>query len=188
MKKKTTKEKPLTNIQRLLVEQHLQLAVTLSRRYAGLGRCRGITVEDLQQEACWGLCMAARRYDSRHGAAFPTYAYEWCRKFVLMAIDGDPATTDDDVELLADRLPDDADDDADEAQLACQRRAEALMARLEAKERQVIALVFGLDRHGRPSQPKGFKEVAATMHICLSRVRAIYEKAMTKMEFAENIY
>jgi RNA polymerase sigma-B factor len=53
-----------------LVAQHLNLARSLARRFAGHGE----PVEDLRQVAFVGLVLAARRYDPDQKASFSTYA------------------------------------------------------------------------------------------------------------------
>ena len=187
MKQKDKKSgQPLTKEQQLLVVKNMPLAENLAKRYAGLGRYKGIAMEDLQQEAFVGLCEAAARYDASRGADFKTYAYPWCRKYILMAIKGVPETADDDVEKLGIL---DADDpltgsgqvnDAEE----CAIRVEALLAVLDKKEQQVICLAYGIEQKvGKGcGEPLGFKEIARKMQLHAGRVHQIYEQAMAKME------
>lgn len=160
--------------QRRLVEQHLTFARNLGKRYAAVGRMKGIPLADLQQEACMGLCEAALRYDPGKGVAFQTYAYLWCKKFITEAINRGMSADDfADVERLEEELTDE-EEEADR-----ERRAKVviLLGRLNEKERLVIAWAFGLE-----GEPKGFKEIADETQVSRARVRQIYDRAMAKME------
>ena len=61
---------------RLLVISHMPLAYAMAWR---LKDC-GVSLEDLRQEGCLGLCEAATRYNEQLGCRFATYASYWCRK------------------------------------------------------------------------------------------------------------
>ena len=74
----------MTPEQAALVERHLPLARSIARRYQGLG----LDLEDLEQEACRGLCDAVGRYDiaTHPDVAFSGYAPHWCRKRITEAL------------------------------------------------------------------------------------------------------
>ena len=57
-----------------LAESHVDLARMLARRYA---KGRATMIDDLTQEACIGLVVAARRWDPSFGVRFATYARHW---------------------------------------------------------------------------------------------------------------
>lgn len=186
MKKKTIKrskrQQHLTKSQQMLVVENMTLAMNMGRRYAGLGRFKGIPMEDLQQEACIGLCEAAMRFDSKRGADFKTYAYDWCKKYIMMAINGEPSTADEDVEMVADNMA----DDADEVRMTEERcrKVDAMMSVLEKRERDVICLIYGISQSSKhATEPLGFKEVAARLQLSRTRVHQLYECAMVKMEW-----
>lgn len=174
--------RPLNDTQRQLVVNHAALARNLSHRYAEQGRSRGITVGDLEQEACMGLCVAAQQFDGRQGASFQTYAYAWCRKFILTAIGSAPDTATGDAELLEGQ----PDDDAEPGELlheAHQLRVRQLLSVLQPIERRVVCLRFGI-KPRRPAKPLDFTQVALKLHLNPTRVRHLYDQALLKMEFS----
>lgn len=65
-----------------LIECNLRLAVSIARRYQG----KGLSLEDLIQEANLGLMKAVDRYDYKKGFRFSTYATWWIRQSVTRAI------------------------------------------------------------------------------------------------------
>jgi len=177
---------PLTKAQQELVVGHIPFAMNMGKKYAGLGRFKGIPMEDLQQEACYGLCIAAQKWSPSPQpspkwegvdttATFQTYAYKWCLKYIMMAINGETLSTFGDEEVV------DIIDDDDEQAFAEERvkKVEAMMAVLNDKELKVVRLLYGFE-----GDSKDFKEIAVMMHIQVARVHQIYEKARTKMEFA----
>lgn len=60
----------MTREQKQLVIDHLHIAKSLAARRAS---CTGLSYEDLYQECCRMLCVAAQHYDG-HTATFATYA------------------------------------------------------------------------------------------------------------------
>lgn len=165
----------LTEAQRQLVVDHMQFANHLGINFAGLGRSKGITVEELQADACFGLCEAALRFKADEGADFQTYAYDWCRKFIMLHIDDKDFTSDKDINDLDADIPED-DGEAEEER---KKKVETMMRVLDKKEREVICLIYGFD-----SNPKGFKEIALLMCVHPARVHQIYENAMAKLEWS----
>jgi len=187
--KRSRAMKPLTKAQQKLVTDNIAFAMNLGTKYAALGSFNGIPVEDLQQEACYGLCIAAQRWGTSPqsslakdevvdtSAIFQTYALNWCTKFIMMAIDDVPldALEDNNVEEI------DIIDDNDEQTLAEERarKVEAMLAVLNRHEKKVVRLLYGFD-----GESKDFYEIAKLMHIHVARVHQIYEKARTKMEWS----
>lgn len=167
---------PLTKAQKELVAGHIPFAMNMGKKYAGLGRFKGVPMEDLQQEACFGLCIAAQNFNPEKGAAFQTYAHDWCFKYIMMAINNEPldAFEDKDVEDI------DTIDDDDEQTFAEERalKVEALLAVLNAQEKKVVCMIYGIG-----TSVHNFKEVAVKMKLQTARVHQIYEKSLNKMEF-----
>lgn len=78
-----------------ILGQFSKLAYGVARTY----QYRGLSLEDLRQEALLGLVYAAGRYDPECGARFSTYAVYWIKKQILQALDRESAAS-----LLADPL------------------------------------------------------------------------------------
>lgn len=174
--KKTQITRPLNDAERVMVETHFSVAVKISKKYAGLGRLHGIPREDLQQEACIGLCVAAQRYDPANASEnFLSYASDWCKKWVMASIEGTPLREDFDGEPAEEVLTDEEETMAQERAL----RVAEMLDRLDPRERRVVRMIYGFDTH-----PLGFAEVAREMRLRPARVHQIYESAMVKMECA----
>lgn len=60
----------LTPEMQQLVARHMPMAQKMVWRLKDYG----VGLDDLQQEACMGLCEAAPRYDAKSEASFATYA------------------------------------------------------------------------------------------------------------------
>lgn len=65
-----------------LVEHNLGFVVKIANEYRGLG----VPLEDLLNEGNLGLLEAARRFDTKKGVKFLTYAIWWIRKTILQSI------------------------------------------------------------------------------------------------------
>lgn len=196
--------KPLTDAQRQLVEDHLSFAMNMGKRYGAIGRIRGVPVEDLQQDACYGLCVAARHYDPSSGADFKTYAYGYCKDYITQALDAESLAEFDNLEMLLAQHERDIDEslDADEMSPGFDIIDEEdtddddpvlkvllLLTALDERERMIVCLAYGLPYDhstlsDTPRTPKSFREIAAMLHIQPARVRQIYNLALAKMEMA----
>ncbi|MBA2241247.1 MAG: sigma-70 family RNA polymerase sigma factor [Solirubrobacterales bacterium] len=66
-----------------LVNSNLRLVVSIARRYQGLG----LPMQDLVQEAMFGLIRAAEKFDWRRGYKFSTYATLWIRQSIQRGLD-----------------------------------------------------------------------------------------------------
>lgn len=80
----------LTKQQQQLVAKHIGFAEALAQKLAqrvasDLGELC-IDMDDLKQESLLGLCEAAICYDSKAGTNFRTWAFYYCRRYVLLAI------------------------------------------------------------------------------------------------------
>lgn len=65
-----------------LVEANLRFAISVAKRYQGLG----LPLEDLVAEANIGLIKAAERFDHTMGFRFISYAVNWVRQSVMDAL------------------------------------------------------------------------------------------------------
>ena len=65
-----------------IVQPHLRLVLSISRRYTG----RGLPYMDLIQEGNAGLLLAVDKFDHRHGFRFSTYAGWWIRQCIIRAL------------------------------------------------------------------------------------------------------
>ena len=176
--KRQNELKPLTDEQRRMVETNMPLAKMMSRKYAYFCKSKRIDEDDLMQEACLGLCIAAQNFDISKGAQVKTYAYNHCLRMVLMAIDSAPDIAEDDVATLQDE-PIYDEDEADYEEISSQK-VKVMMAVLNASERKVVEHVFGFC-----GPEKSIKEVAIIMHVQVARIREIYNKALNKMEMVQ---
>lgn len=93
---------PLSEAQCRLVEHNVGFARAMAVKYREVGMLKGISLADLEQEACMGLCEAAQRFDDSLQVRFTTYANAWVKKYLLKAIDQEQYRSSDDVERLTD--------------------------------------------------------------------------------------
>lgn len=176
--KQKSRRKPdvLTDAQRQLIVDNMQFAINMGLKYSGLGRYHGVTVTEMQQSALFALCIAAQKYKPTRNADFKTYAYRWCQKYILLEINRRELTLmDDNTDVI-----DNDDDNDDDVTL----HVSNMLDILNAKERQVVCLVFGIPQSDivQDCDPKGFREIASILQIKSARVHDIYECAMAKME------
>lgn len=154
---------------RLLVISHMPLAYAMAWRLKDYG----VSLEDLRQEGCLGLCEAAMRYNENVDSSFATYARHWCRKMMLLAIrchrrsgNGQEAAvegqTDEDLLRTAQR----------------QRIDEALQC-LTPQEQQAVRLYYGLD-----GERSSLTEIATSLGISKARVSSVHQHALGKLESA----
>lgn len=92
----------LSEAQCRLVEHNVGFARAMAVKYREVGMLKGISLADLEQEACMGLCEAAQRFDDSLQVRFTTYANAWVKKYLLKAIDKEQYRSSDDVERLND--------------------------------------------------------------------------------------
>ena len=131
----------LTDDCRLLVISHMPLAYAMAWRMKDYG----VSLEDLRQEGCLGLCEAAMRYDESADCSFAAYASHWCRKMMLAAINRYKSTdnTPPEAPLLEEQ------EDADLLRTGQRHRIDDALKCLTQNEQQVIRQFYGLDTERR---------------------------------------
>lgn len=96
-----TSTPPLSLEQRVLVSDTLWLAKHLAtkaaRRFGGK-RLPKHRYEDVYQQACLGLVVAAARFRKERGVKFATYAWYWVRVYADRAVRGEPTPVGDGVD------------------------------------------------------------------------------------------
>lgn len=170
---KKTKNTPLTDAQRQLVVGHMDFAAGLAQRFMGLALARGVPREDLLQECYYGLCIAASRYDAGQGVTFVTFAYNFCRREMEKAIRQQGFCGDTDEEEP--ECQEIADDQMYQREVRV--LADQLLAKLNARERDIVERMCGMD-----GEPQGMKEIGRALQLNTARVREIYKRALGKME------
>jgi len=175
----------LTPQQSQLVAQHIGYASQLARRLKGCG----LSYEDLIQEACYGLCLAALAYDPGKGVAFTTLAYPYCRNAMFKAVKnyGNPMRlpsserfnarmvslqSDDEGRLNADIC----EEDNNETQSSTHEELMDSLDRLSPRERTVMLCLYGLGR-ARMSTGDTVTELVVGTD-CVSR---IHTRALRKL-------
>jgi RNA polymerase primary sigma factor len=174
---------------RSLVEGNLCFVVSCAKRYRGFG----VPFLDLIHEGNLGLLEAARRFDPQRNVKFITYAVWWIRQAIAHALSG---------QMRALSLPDKlwrvtaigADVSLSERDML-DRSAESLvedgllhqsvavrvrgaLEELDAREREVVELRYGLDRDG---EVRTLQEVGALVNLSRERVRQIEADAKSKL-------
>lgn len=67
-----------------MVAANIRLAVNVAKKYKS--RAKHLAIEDLTQEAVFGLVRAAEMFNPELGYKFSTYSYGWIRQSVMRAI------------------------------------------------------------------------------------------------------
>ena len=161
----------LTDDRRLLVTSHIPLAYAMAWRM----RDCGVSLEDLRQEGCLGLCEAALRYDENVGCSFAAYASHWCRKKILLAIDSGRRSA----ECRQETLLHDREADDNLLRGAQRHRVEDALQCLAREEQTVIRLYYGLG-----GERLSITEIASHLGIGKSRASVLHCRALKKLEAA----
>lgn len=190
----------LTPEMQQLVARHMPMAQKMVWRLKDYG----VGLNDLQQEACMGLCEAAPRYDAKSEASFATYARHWCRKRMLLAIerygapmqlpakerielrfyslDLDTNSHDEEDDGMADRLQSGIcieQDNSEAIRRGQLQRLDEAMACLAPQEQEIVRLVHGLD-----GNPVTTTEAATAMGLSKQRASVIHRNALRKLNDA----
>jgi RNA polymerase primary sigma factor len=77
-----TKQQEKQSTEKQLIESNVRLVISIARRY----KCNGLLLEDLIQEGMIGLIKAAKKFDKTRDNKFSTYAVNWIKQTILLAI------------------------------------------------------------------------------------------------------
>ena len=160
----------LTDSCRLLVTNHIPLAYAMAWRMKDCG----VSLEDLRQEGCLGLCEAAMRYDEDANCSFATYARHWCRKMMFMAIHRGRTA-----ESLREETLREETDDEDLLRSGQLRRIDDAMQCLTPQERQIIRQFYGLG-----TERRSLTEIANGFGFSKARASTLHLRALRKLEKA----
>jgi RNA polymerase primary sigma factor len=174
---------------RSLVEGNLRFVVSCAKRYRGLG----VPFLDLIHEGNLGLLEAARRFDPERNVKFITYAVWWIRQAISHALSGQMralslpdklwrvTTVGADVSLSEHDLLDPSAGSLVEDELLQESvsvRVRGALEELDAREREVVELRYGLDRDG---DIRTLQEVGTLLNLSRERVRQIESDAKQKL-------
>jgi RNA polymerase primary sigma factor len=188
---------------RRLVEGNLRFVVSYAKRYRGLG----VPFLDLIHEGNLGLMEAARRFDPTRNVKFITYAVWWIRQAIAHALSMQTRAfalpdklwhsgTGVDVSLsdrvsagtaggtvgpeLAELLEQDREPLVEDEllQQSVARRVRGALQELDAREREIVELRYGLDRDG---DIRTLQEVGELLNLSRERVRQIEFEAKKKL-------
>ena len=160
----------LTDAGRLLVISHMPLAYAMAWRMKDCG----VSLEDLQQEGCLGLCEAAMRYDEESGCRFATYATHWCRKMMLRAIHKNRSGESLQEETLRKQ---EQEDDEDLLRTGQQQRIDDALQCLTQQERQIVTQFYGFG-----CEPLNLTEIASSLGFSKMRASTIHHQALRKLQ------
>ena len=161
----------LTDDCRLLVISHMPLAYAMAWRM----RDCGISLEDLRQEGCLGLCEAALRYDESADCSFAAYASHWCRKMIFTAINRNKRNAESQLETSLQE----EETDEDLLRTGQRNRINDALRCLTPKEQTIVRLFYGLD-----GKHLSLTEIASSLGISKARASTLHSHALQRLEKA----
>lgn len=179
-------QKALNVAQQKIVKQNINIAISIGKKWAPLGKSKGLTEDDLIQEACVGLCCAVCEDSGKNNNRFMAKAKEWCCRMVQLAIKSEETANENinvfcsesRVEMVV------AEDEKQRVALLSSREKhfsmlDKMLALLNKRERQVVCMLYGINR-----KQMDFRQTAQHLGIKTATVHRIYNVAMSKMEFS----
>ena len=144
-----------------LVQHNLKFVVSMAKNY----RDKGVPFEDLISEGNLGLYHAAEKYDGNRETRFITYAVWWIKNSLNECIKKSNKIN----EKFEERLNDIQSRNAS---------VNELMECLQERERNVVAMFFGLDG----KKEMNLDEIGQVMSLSMERVRQIKDVALIKLK------
>lgn len=130
--------------------------------------------EDLHQEACYGLCVAACRYRPNSRTTFKSFSTWFMLKYVKLALEKEysqPEAWETLPEILS------PDEEEEDPSLLLQEALECL----NCPERRIIGLTFGLKERQYTLQ-----EAARLMHLSPSQAQKLLNTALNKIKLSNH--
>lgn len=183
----------------LITKDIIDYADSMAHRYRGLG----LDLDDLRQEARYGVCQAVLHFDAGRRVALKTFATYYIRKYTIKAIeevgsiirlrrreragtrmlslDREAAWGDNrhgEASGIAETIADEA---ACETESYGEREAMAAAALgvLNARERKAVGLILGLE-----GTALSVRQASRMLNVKPERMRTIFNKSLAKMEAA----
>jgi len=161
-----------------LVTENYRLALWIARRYVA---DNGTPFDDIAQEACVGLLVASKKFDSAKGS-FAPYATLWIKQRIRLYLRPTPQLSSLDEEVMEGVTPMDLvedprpspDEQAALSELKAQVR-DALSA-LSPREREVIESHYGLN-----GPPETLQEIGDRFGCSRERIRQIETAAFERL-------
>ena len=152
----------------------------------------GIELDDLKQEACYGLCKAVLHFDPTHDVSLKTFSTYYIKKYILKAIDeyGNPMhiKPEDreqykilsfDIELERGGIHMPCDGGIDQSSDDVHQQVDHLLENLTTKERRAVECLFGLEETRLT-----VSQASKVLNVQPERVRKIYNRAMNKLQMS----
>ena len=160
----------LTDDMRLLVVSHMPLAYAMAWRL----KDHGVSLDDLRQESCLGLCEAAMRYDENVDCTFATYARHWCRKMMFLAIRRHKRGSDNQPDEPRQEL-----ENEDFLRTGQMNRIHDALGCLSLQEQHIIDQYYGLG-----TERLSITEIAEGIGVSKARASTLHRQALEKLEKA----
>ena len=167
-----------------LVQHNLKFVVSMAKNY----RDKGVPFEDLISEGNLGLYHAAEKYDGKRETRFITYAVWWIKNSLNECIKKSNKINETDIDtFLYSKNKNESfrseiiNEKFEERLNDIQSRnasVNELMECLQERERNVVAMFFGLDG----KKEMNLDEIGQVMSLSMERVRQIKDVALIKLK------